>query len=132
VVHLLEGLGVGPVFGALGEADEVSDSDGGFFFVKFAGETAHGGVDDGGWAGGDDWGLDLAGGAGSVWKLLRGWGRLRLRGYAESQSECENAKRHAVLDSNRQAIADARLEQCAPVPLNWRWLLGRGIRLRNR
>ena len=36
---------------------------------------------------------------------------LRLRGYAEGQGECEKTKRHAVFDSNKQAIADGRLEQ---------------------
>ena len=62
---------------------------------------------------GTDGGLDLAGGAGGVGKsLLGGWGRLCLRGYAEGQGECENTKRHAVFDSNKQANADARLEQC--------------------
>ena len=53
VVHLLEGLGVGPVFGAFGEADEVGYGDGSFFVVELAGEAAHGGVDDGSGAGGD-------------------------------------------------------------------------------
>ena len=53
VVHFLEGLWVGPVLGAFGEADEVGDGDGGFFVVELAGEAAHGGVDDGGGAGGD-------------------------------------------------------------------------------
>ena len=52
MVHFLEGLGVGPVFGAFGEADEVGDGDGGFLVEELAGEAAHGGVDDGGRAGG--------------------------------------------------------------------------------
>ena len=53
-VHLLEGLGVGPVLGAIGETDEVGDGHGGLLVVELAGEAAHGGVDDGGGAGGDD------------------------------------------------------------------------------
>jgi hypothetical protein len=114
VVHLLEGFGVGPVLGAVGQADEVGYGDGGFFFVEFAGEAAHGGVDDSGGTGGYDGGLHLAGGAGCVWKSVGWWGggRLRLGGYGEAQGECECAKHHAVCSSNRQAIADGRLEQC--------------------
>jgi hypothetical protein len=34
-----------------------------------------------------------------------------VRGDAEGESECEKTKRHAVWDSNKQAIADARLGQ---------------------
>jgi hypothetical protein len=114
MAHFLQGLGVGPVFGAFGETDEVGYCDGRFFFKEFAGESAHGGVDDDGWAGGDGRRLDLAGSARGVRKLLGGWGRLRLpfRGeYAEGQDECEDTKRHAVFDSNKQATADTRLEQ---------------------
>jgi hypothetical protein len=33
---------------------------------------------------------------------------LCLRGNAEGKNECESTKRHAVFDSNKQAIADAR------------------------
>ena len=112
VVHLLKGFGIGPVFGAFGEADEVGYGDGRFFFEELAGESAHGGIDDDGWAGGNCRGLELAGGAGGVGQLLGGWCRLRLRGYAEGKNESKSAKRHAVLDSNNQATADARLEQC--------------------
>ncbi len=95
VVDLLEGVGVGPVLGAFGEADEVGDGDGGLFVVELAGEAAHGGVDDGGGAGGDGRRLELAGGAGGVGKLLAGgvagveWRCLSLRGYAEGEGECE-------------------------------------------
>jgi hypothetical protein len=112
MMHLLEGLGVCPVLGAFGEADEIRYGDGGFFFEEFTGETAHGGVKDGGGAGGYGRGFELAGSAGSVGKLLSHWSGLRLRGYAEGQNECESTKRHAVFDSNKQAIADTQLEQC--------------------
>ena len=74
VVHLLQSLGVGPVLGALGEANEVGDRDRCFFLVELAREAAHGGVDDRGGAGGNDGRLDLGGSAGGVRKLLRrGW-----------------------------------------------------------
>jgi len=66
MMHLLEGLGVGPVFRAFGETDEVGHGDRGLLVVELAGETAHGGVDDGGGAGGDDWSFHVAGGAGGV------------------------------------------------------------------
>jgi hypothetical protein len=115
VVHLLEGFGIGPVFGAFGEADEVGYGDGCFFIEELAGEAAHGGIDNDGWAGGNGGRLELAGGAGGVGKLLGGWCRLCLRGYAEGENESESAKRHAVLDSNNQATADAQLEQCCGV-----------------
>ena len=114
IVHLLQGFRIGPVFGALGEADEICDGDRSFLFKQLAGEPAHGGVNDGGWAGGYCWGLELAGSARGIGKLLCGRGRLRLRRYGESQDECESMKRHAVFDSNKQAIADAQLEQCNP------------------
>jgi hypothetical protein len=110
VVYLLQGLGVGPVFGAFGETDEVGDGDGCFFLEELAGEAAHGGVDDGGGAGRNDGRLDLRGRAGGVGKLLlRGWRRLRLRLRGEDaagENECESSKRHAGFCSNRQANAD--------------------------
>ena len=116
VVHLLEGLGVGPVLGAFGETDEVGYGDGSFFFVELAGEAAHGGVDDGSGTGGDDAGLIwlvVLGASGSCWEAELmpagggGLSGLRLCGYAEGQNECERTKRHAGFDSNKQAIADA-------------------------
>jgi hypothetical protein len=98
VVDLLKSFWVGPVFSALGEADKTRYGDGGFLFEELAGETAHSGVNNSGWAGGYSWGLELAGSARSVGKLLGGgWGRLRLRGYVECQNECESTKRHAVV-----------------------------------
>ena len=114
VVHLLKGFGVGPVFGAFGEADEVGDGDGGLLVIELAGEAPHGGIDDGRGAGGNDGGLDVAGSAGGVGKSVSRWGRSRLclDGYGEGQGECEGAKHHAVCSSNKQAIADGRLEQC--------------------
>ena len=100
-VHLLQGLGVGPVLGAFGEADEVGDGDGRLLVVELAGQAAHGGVDDGGGAGGHDGRLDLAGGAGSVGKSVRrtaggGCELCASAGSAEGQSKCEIAKLHAV------------------------------------
>ena len=112
IVYLLQRFGIGPVLGALGKTNKVGDSDRSLFFEELAGETAHGRVNDGSRTCGYSWGLELAGGTRGVGKLLGGWGRLCLRGYAEGQDECKSTKRHAVFDSNKQAIADTRLEQC--------------------
>jgi hypothetical protein len=95
IMYLLQRFGIGPVLGALGEADKVGDRDRSFFFEEPAGETAHGGVNDGSWTCGYSWGLELAGGARGVGKRLGRWGRLCLRGYAEGQDECKSRKRHA-------------------------------------
>ena len=117
VVHLLQGLRVGPVFGAFGEADEVGYGEGGLLVVEFAGEAAHGGVDDGGGAGGDYWWQRLRGGGGSVGEVLcggfRGLGGLREGCSAEGQCECEITQGHAVYSSMKQAIVDAELGQFA-------------------
>ncbi len=48
-VDLLLGPGVGPVLGALGEADEVGDGEWSLLVVELAGEAAHGGVEVGRW-----------------------------------------------------------------------------------
>ena len=94
-MHLLQRLGVGPVFGAFGETDEIRYRDRRLFFVELAGKTTHGRVDYCGRAGWYRRGLDLAGGAGGVGKLLSGGGRLCLRCCAEGENESENTKRHA-------------------------------------
>jgi len=72
-MDFFEGEGIGPIFGAFGEADEVGDGDGSLLIVELAGEAAHGGVKDDGGAGGDDGSLRVAGGAGGVGKV--GWKR---------------------------------------------------------
>ena len=112
IMYLLQRFGIGPLLGALGEADKVGNRDRSFFFEELAAETAHGGVNDGSRTCGYSWGLELADSTRGVGKLLGGWGRLCLRGYAEGQDECKSTKRHAVFDSNKQAIADTQLEQC--------------------
>ena len=94
-MYLLQRFGIGPVLGPLGEADKVGDRDRSFFFEEPTGEAAHGGVNQGSRPCGYRWGLELAGGAWGVGKLLGGWGRLCLPGYVEGQDECKSTKRHA-------------------------------------
>ena len=65
-----ESVGVGPVFGAFSEADEVGDSNGGLLVVELAGEAAHGGINDGGGAGGDGGWPKSAGRSGRVGKIV--------------------------------------------------------------
>ena len=68
--------GIGPVFGALGEADEIGDSDGSNVRKQGASELARGGLDDGGGTGGRG---GCRFGRGSGWRL-RGRGLVRGRG----------------------------------------------------
>ena len=43
--------GIGPIFGALGQADKIGDADGGFVGEQGAGQLACGGLNDGGGVG---------------------------------------------------------------------------------
>ncbi len=73
-VLLLLGLGVGPVFGAFGKADEVGYRLGGLPLIKLAGDAAHGGIHHYKWAVGPD---EHGGGClGRVGQFFRGFGGL--------------------------------------------------------
>ncbi len=95
VVLLLVGDGVGPVFGALGESDEVGDGVWGLLLEELAGDAAHGSVhDDVGAVGLHQCG---GGGRGRVGDFVGGLGGVlceRCRG--ESEAECGNDE--CVLD----------------------------------
>src|SRR4051812_10679221 len=69
-VDLLERAGIGPVFGAFGETNEVGNGDWRLRLIELAGKPAHCGVEDGGGPCGHDWGLGLTGRAGRVRKCL--------------------------------------------------------------
>ncbi len=76
-VHFLLGDGVGPVFSAFSEADEIGYGLGRLCVEELTGEAAHGGVEEDGGAGGDGRGLGVGGGAGGVGEF--GWERWRSR-----------------------------------------------------
>ena len=81
VVHLLLRDRVGPILGALGEADEVGDGEGGLVGEELAGHAAHGGVKDNGGAVGERGGAESGGLAGRVWELRVGGLLLRGLGF---------------------------------------------------
>ena len=70
VMDLLQGGGISPVFGPVGETNEVSHGVGSLVVVEFAGEPAHGRVNYCGGTGGSDGSLRLAGGAGRVGEVV--------------------------------------------------------------
>ena len=97
VVLLLLRRRVGPVNGALGQADEVGDSFRCLLLVELAGNAAHGSIHDYGWAIGMD--HSRRSGLGSVRQILRGGGLGRrglLSGGSEGKSCGQSGKENCL------------------------------------
>ena len=96
------GNGVGPVLGALGQADEVGNADGGLFLKQLAVHVAGSGVDDGGWIAG--------------WRCCGDWRsnrRLRRRcGLAEASREAGSDQ-----NENREEGSHRHSLECVGQPM---------------